>query len=86
MKLADALRLDVKDAESPVEAAYIALVKSCARLQRAAHYAAFPEVELEPRYRDSPEYLQNSLKEDAHEVIDYAYELLHAIKNQPANP
>jgi hypothetical protein len=78
MNISDALRASVISAENPVEAAYIKLVKECARLQRAAKDAAFPD----PDYPDRPEYLANSVNDDAHAILDYAHELLYALKNR----
>jgi hypothetical protein len=77
MNLADALRANANDAD-PVEAAYIKLVKTCARLQRAAKDAAYPD----PDDPESPTYLANSVNDDAHEILDLAHELLTAIKSR----
>jgi hypothetical protein len=80
MNIADAIRADAGKADSPVEAAFIKLVKTCSRLQRAAKDAAFPD--MDPAYRDSPAYLANCVKDDAHEILDLAHELLTAIKTR----
>lgn len=70
--------MNITDAESPIEAAYIKLVKTCARLQRAAKDAAFPD----PDYPESPIYLANSVNDGAHEILDLAHDLLHALKDR----
>jgi hypothetical protein len=83
MNITDALRANANAAESPVEAAYIKLIKSCSRLQRAAKDAAFPD--MDPLNRESPAYLANSVNDDAHEILDLAHELITALKNNPPN-
>jgi hypothetical protein len=79
MNIADALRANANDAENPVEAAYIKLIKACARLQREAKDAAFPD----PDYPESPEYLATQVNDGAHEILDLAHELLYALKDPP---
>jgi hypothetical protein len=78
MNITDALRAGVNDAETPIEAAYIKLVKECAHLQRAAKEAAYPH----PDWPESPEYLATSVNDAAHALLDYAHELLYALKTR----
>jgi hypothetical protein len=47
-------------------------------LQRAAKDAAFPD----PDYPESPEYLANSVNDAAHALLDYAHDLLYALKTR----
>jgi hypothetical protein len=60
----------------PVHAAYDTLVKECERLERAAKDAAFPDAE----YPEHPEYLRTQVLDGAHAIIDYAHDLIHALK------
>jgi hypothetical protein len=82
MKITDALRADANHEENTaVEAAYIKLCKACARLQREAKDAAFPD----PDYPESPDYLRIQVNDGAHEIIDLAHELITALKkDRPA--
>jgi hypothetical protein len=81
MNITDAIRAKAEDAASPVEAAFIKLVKECNRLQRAAKDLAFPD--MDPDYRESQEYLTSCVNDDAHAVLDYAHELIYALKARP---
>jgi hypothetical protein len=76
MNITDALRAIANQSADPVDAAYIKLIKECSRLQRAAKDAAFPD----PDYPESPEYLATSVNDGAHAILDYAHELLYALK------
>ncbi|HEY1888476.1 MAG TPA: hypothetical protein VGG86_20905 [Roseiarcus sp.] len=77
MNIDIALRVNANDpGTTAVEAAYIKLVKACARLQREAKDAAFPD----PDYLESPEYLATSVNDGAHEILDLAHALLHALE------
>jgi hypothetical protein len=80
MNIADALRAAATDSADPVEAAFIKLIKTAARLQRAAKDAAFPDEDN--TYPDSPAYLANCVNDDAHEILDLAHDLLTAIKTR----
>jgi hypothetical protein len=80
MNIADALRANANESD-PAEAAFIKLCKACARLQRSAKDAAFPD--MDPDYRDSEAYLRNAINDDAHEILDLAHELLYALKANP---
>jgi hypothetical protein len=75
MNIADALRANANES-NPLEAAYIKLIKECARLQRAAKDAAYPD----PDYPESRAYLENNVNDGAHAILDYAHELLYALK------
>ena len=79
MTINDALRADAKLAETPIEAAFITLVKECRRLERAAHDAAYPDAD--PDYRERPEYLRTQVTDGAHAIIDYALELAFLLKS-----
>ena len=78
MNIQTALRSPVQDAETPIEAAFITLVKECARLQRAAQDAVYPD----PDYPERPEYLRAQVTDGAHAIIDYALELAFLLKAQ----
>jgi hypothetical protein len=78
MKIDIALRANANDpGTTAVEAAYIKLIKACARLQRAAKDAAYPD----PDYPESPAYLATSVNDGAHEILDLAHDLIHALES-----
>lgn len=82
MTIKEALRADAKRAASPIQAAYITLIKECERLERAAQDAVYPDDD----YRESPEYLRIQVTDGAHAIIDYALELAFLLKARDSKP